>query len=86
MVERNRTIVQLAIERLIRIYQLAFSPLLPPSCRFYPTCSQYALEAVRMHGACRGSVLAIKRLCKCNPWNDGGFDPVCSDQQKKRQI
>lgn len=61
---------------LIRFYQLCISPLLGPKCRFYPTCSSYAVEAIREHGAGFGMMLAAKRLCKCHPWHPGGFDPV----------
>ena len=61
---------------LIRGYQLLVSPLLPPSCRFTPSCSQYALEAVRRYGAVRGSWLAARRLARCHPFHPGGFDPV----------
>jgi putative membrane protein insertion efficiency factor len=61
---------------LIRGYQRLVSPLLPPSCRFYPSCSQYALEAVNRHGALKGSWLAVRRLARCHPFNAGGFDPV----------
>lgn len=61
---------------LIRGYQLALSPMFAPSCRYYPTCSQYALEAVASHGALRGSWLATKRICRCHPFHEGGFDPV----------
>lgn len=61
---------------LIRGYQRLLSPLLPPSCRFYPSCSQYALEAVNRHGAFKGSWLAARRLVRCHPFNAGGFDPV----------
>jgi len=61
---------------LLRAYQTAISPLLGPNCRFYPTCSAYAAEAIRVHGAARGSFLAARRLCKCHPWHPGGFDPV----------
>ena len=61
---------------LIRGYQRLLSPLLPPSCRFYPSCSQYALEAVNRHGALKGSWLAARRLARCHPFNAGGFDPV----------
>jgi putative membrane protein insertion efficiency factor len=60
----------------IRGYQRLLSPLLPPSCRFYPSCSQYALEAIRRHGALKGSWLAARRLIRCHPFNAGGFDPV----------
>jgi len=60
----------------IRAYQLAISPLLPPSCRFHPSCSAYAFRSITVHGSAKGLVLAIWRLLRCNPWNDGGLDPV----------
>ncbi len=60
----------------IRGYQLGISPLLGPRCRFYPSCSSYGLEAVRVHGAARGTWLAARRLCRCHPWNPGGVDLV----------
>jgi uncharacterized protein len=61
---------------LIRIYQLCFSPFLGANCRFYPSCSAYAIEAINKHGALKGSYLAILRLGRCHPWCDGGHDPV----------
>ncbi|MBR2367861.1 MAG: membrane protein insertion efficiency factor YidD [Alistipes sp.] len=61
---------------LVRIYQLAISPLKPPSCRFTPTCSQYAIEALRKHGAIKGLYLTIRRLLRCHPWGGSGYDPV----------
>ena len=61
---------------MIRYYQKALSPLVPPSCRFYPTCSTYAAEAIEKHGFLRGSLLAVKRILRCNPLNPGGYDPV----------
>ena len=61
---------------LIRLYKLLISPLLPPACRFYPSCSQYALEAIQKHGALRGSFLALKRLARCHPYHPGGVDYV----------
>ena len=61
---------------LVRAYQLGVSPYLGQNCRFYPTCSNYAREAIGTHGAVTGSVLAVKRLCKCHPWHAGGVDPV----------
>ncbi|MDE7387950.1 MAG: membrane protein insertion efficiency factor YidD [Muribaculaceae bacterium] len=61
---------------LVRVYQAAISPLLPPACRYTPTCSQYAVEALRKHGALRGSWLALKRICRCHPWGGSGYDPV----------
>ncbi|WP_019142401.1 membrane protein insertion efficiency factor YidD [Noviherbaspirillum massiliense] len=61
---------------LLRAYQLGISPFLGQRCRFYPSCSSYAADAIREHGALKGSVLATRRLCKCHPWHPGGFDPV----------
>ncbi|MBV9334241.1 MAG: membrane protein insertion efficiency factor YidD [Candidatus Eremiobacteraeota bacterium] len=61
---------------LIRLYQLLISPLLPPACRFYPSCSEYALVAIRDHGILRGGWLAVTRLARCNPWHPGGVDFV----------
>lgn len=61
---------------IIRFYQKAISPLMPPSCRFYPTCSHYGIEAIKIHGALKGSWLTIKRISKCHPFHPGGFDPV----------
>ncbi|MFI4880139.1 MAG: membrane protein insertion efficiency factor YidD [Steroidobacterales bacterium] len=63
---------------LIRIYQWTVSPLLGPRCRFYPSCSHYALVAVLRFGVIKGSWLAMRRLGRCHPWHPGGFDPVPS--------
>lgn len=60
----------------IRVYRVAISPLLPRTCRFYPTCSRYAMEAVARHGPVRGCYLAVRRLLRCHPWHPGGVDPV----------
>jgi putative membrane protein insertion efficiency factor len=64
------------LRALIRMYRYFVAPLLPPACRFHPTCSAYAEEAVRTHGALRGSWLSASRLCRCGPWHAGGVDPV----------
>ncbi|MRN38381.1 membrane protein insertion efficiency factor YidD [Neisseria sp. N95_16] len=61
---------------MIRFYQYAISPLIPPRCRFTPTCSQYAVEAVQKHGAFKGGWLALKRIARCHPFGGSGHDPV----------
>ncbi|HEX6733781.1 MAG TPA: membrane protein insertion efficiency factor YidD [Azonexus sp.] len=61
---------------LIRVYQYALSPLTGRRCRYLPTCSEYAVEAVRKHGAIKGGWLGAKRICRCHPWHPGGYDPV----------
>jgi len=61
---------------LMRGYQKYISPLIPPSCRFQPTCSQYAIEAVQKYGALKGGAMAIWRILRCNPFGKGGYDPV----------
>ena len=61
---------------LVRVYQVVISPLIGPRCRFYPSCSNYAIEAMRVHGALRGSGLAAWRVLRCNPLSNGGLDPV----------
>lgn len=65
-----------ALIYILRGYQVLISPLLPPACRFTPTCSEYAIEAVRHHGALRGVYLAARRLLRCHPFHPGGYDPV----------
>jgi uncharacterized protein len=62
--------------RLIKTYQYLISPLMAPSCRFTPSCSQYSIEVIAKHGVLRGSWLSIKRVLRCNPWNPGGYDPA----------
>ncbi len=61
---------------LVRGYQLLISPLLGPRCRFYPSCSQYAVEALSSHGVWSGTVLTVRRVCRCHPWGGSGYDPV----------
>ncbi|HKA23181.1 MAG TPA: membrane protein insertion efficiency factor YidD [Blastocatellia bacterium] len=61
---------------LIRGYQLFISPILPPSCRFTPTCSEYTLQAIQKYGALRGTYLGVRRLLRCHPFHEGGYDPV----------
>jgi putative membrane protein insertion efficiency factor len=65
-----------ALQIMIHCYQLLISPLLPPSCRYQPSCSDYAVEAIGRHGALAGLGLALRRLARCHPWGGGGYDPV----------
>jgi len=60
----------------IYFYRAAISPMFPPSCRYVPTCSQYAIEAIKKHGPFKGLWLAVKRILRCHPWGGGGYDPV----------
>ncbi|SNZ10076.1 hypothetical protein SAMN05421503_1524 [Terribacillus aidingensis] len=73
---------------LIRSYRRFISPLTPPTCRFYPTCSQYGMEAIQRYGPWKGGWLTIKRILKCQPFHRGGFDPVpgcgCEPHEKKQ--
>jgi putative membrane protein insertion efficiency factor len=66
---------------LVRAYRYFLSPMLAPACRFHPSCSAYAEEALREHGALRGGLLATRRLCRCGPWHPGGVDPVPPSRQ-----
>lgn len=70
------TAASAALRGAVRGYQLILSPLLPPSCRYLPTCSDYAVEALACHGVLRGGGLALCRLARCHPWGGSGYDPV----------
>jgi len=70
---------------LIRFYQKFISPILPPSCRFYPSCSNYTYEAIKIHGFFRGSWLGMRRISRCHPFNPGGYDPVPPKKEKTVQ-
>ena len=74
--EKNQSPLQYLAIFLIRLYQVTISPMLGPRCRFHPTCSQYGIEAIKIHGGIKGSWLATKRLLKCHPMSEGGDDPV----------
>lgn len=76
MKETIKKILIFPLVLLIKFYQLCISPFTPPSCRFTPTCSQYALEALRKHGLFKGGWLALKRILRCHPWGGSGYDPV----------
>ncbi|HEY0407089.1 MAG TPA: membrane protein insertion efficiency factor YidD [Pyrinomonadaceae bacterium] len=68
--------MRIVLVSLLRFYKAAISPLLPPSCRFVPTCSEYAREAIERYGALRGSWMGARRLARCHPFHPGGYDPV----------
>lgn len=87
------TLTQTLLRSAILAYRKAVSPLLPAACRFHPTCSIYAADAVARHGTARGALLAIKRLARCHPWHPGGFDPVpgrdaggFADERRRRRV
>jgi putative membrane protein insertion efficiency factor len=69
-------IVKEMLRTLVRAYRYFISPLLPAACRFHPSCSAYAEQALEEHGALRGGWLAARRICRCGPWHPGGYDPV----------
>ena len=72
----------------IYFYRYCISPLIGPRCRFYPTCSTYAVEAIKLHGAIKGGWLAAKRIVRCHPWNEGGEDPVppcCNHKESNKE-
>jgi putative membrane protein insertion efficiency factor len=71
---------------LINLYKLLISPLLPTTCRHYPTCSQYAIQALKYHGLLRGGLMATDRILRCNPWGTSGYDPVPRVRVKKMNI
>jgi uncharacterized protein len=76
----------LVLQVLIRVYQLLLSPLLPPSCRYLPSCSDYAVEAIGRHGAIVGVGLAARRLARCHPWGSSGYDPVPESRGSRRAV
>ncbi len=76
--------LRVALRAAIRAYQLLISPLLPPSCRFLPSCSDYAAEAIERHGPFRGMRLAVRRLLRCHPWGGSGYDPVPASDRPRR--
>ncbi len=75
-VNRSDPVIRACMLALVRFYRRFLSPLLPAACRFEPTCSQYALDAIEMHGALKGGWLTLRRLLRCQPFSRGGFDPV----------
>lgn len=85
----NNGTVSLAMRKIlilpIQAYQYLISPLLPSSCRYSPTCSQFAIEALQKHGVFKGSWMAIKRIGRCHPWHEGGYDPVPDNTKQSIQ-
>ncbi len=81
-----RKIIVKIITLIIRAYQYIISPYLPPSCRYSPTCSEYAIEAFQRFGVIRGLILSLRRLFSCHPWHCGGHDPVPTSFTLKRSI
>ena len=77
-------LIRTVLLALLRFYKLAISPMLGNRCRFYPSCSDYARDAIQYHGAARGSYLALKRVCRCHPFSAGGVDPVPASSNFKR--
>jgi len=71
-----RTLISKILIFLIRIYQYTLSPYIGRSCRYYPTCSNYSIDALKKHGAIKGTFLSVKRILSCNPWGGSGYDPV----------
>ena len=71
---------------LVRFYRAAISPWTPPSCRYTPTCSAYALDALERHGAARGGWLALRRVCRCHPWGGQGYDPVPEPESRDKRM
>ena len=76
LLSATKRLLALPLIALVRFYQLCISPLKPPTCRFTPTCSSYAIQALRKHGPIRGLYLTIRRLLRCHPWGGSGYDPV----------
>jgi putative membrane protein insertion efficiency factor len=68
--------IKIILIGVIKLYQWTIGPVIGETCRFYPSCSHYGVEALKKHGALKGSWLTIKRICRCHPWNPGGIDPV----------
>lgn len=82
----NARMIKKLLIGLVLFYRKAISPLKPPTCRFYPTCSAYALEAIEKHGALGGVALSIVRICKCHPFHPGGFDPVPPKNIRRQRL
>lgn len=80
------TVYERAVRLGLKTYKLTLSPLIGRQCRFFPTCSEYAAEALIAHGPARGGWLAVRRVCRCNPWGGSGWDPVPPPRQTARTL
>lgn len=83
--EKDDKTMRWLLIKLVRLYQITLSPIIGNQCRFAPTCSNYSIEALEKHGAIRGSWLTIKRVCRCHPGCDGGYDPVPETKAEQLQ-
>jgi putative membrane protein insertion efficiency factor len=80
----NNSYLQTCLLAMIRVYRFAFSALLGPCCRFEPSCSAYALDAIQYHGCIKGCYLGLKRILRCHPWHPGGIDPIPVHKSRSR--
>ncbi|BCA97176.1 putative membrane protein insertion efficiency factor [Legionella antarctica] len=80
--EKINIVIQQIVCMPIKMYRYLISPLIKPCCRFYPSCSQYAISAIKQHGVVKGIWMAFKRLLRCHPWSRGGYDPVLPNDEK----
>ncbi len=86
MIDRFKRIAGALLIALVRLYQLFISPISGPCCRYHPSCSNYAIEAIRVHGPWRGTFLGVWRLLRCNPWSAGGADPIPRVEDRKIEV
>ena len=81
MIQRVKSLLSYLLIGLVNIYRYMISPVIGPRCRFHPTCSSYMIEAIKLHGPFKGTWLGLKRLGRCHPYNDGGYDPVPGSEE-----
>lgn len=81
--EKNRSPLRVVLKKIVRGYQILISPWFPAKCRFHPSCSEYTIQAIDQHGSAKGSWLSVKRILKCHPFSEGGFDPVPASTSNK---
>lgn len=83
--EKNRSPLRIILKKIVRGYQVLISPWFPAKCRFHPSCSEYTIQAIDQHGSAKGSWLSVKRILKCHPFSEGGFDPVPTSTSNKHR-